>query len=57
VIRVHTSSGVHDFPAGHRFSTEEEYNNLCIWAAKSELLGVFADGKWVLVEFCDDDED
>ncbi len=57
MIRVHTSSGVHDFPAGHRFSTEEEYNNLCIWAAKSELLGVFADGKWVLVEFCDDDED
>lgn len=53
MIRVHTSSKTHDFPDGTRFSTEEDYNNLCVWA-KTELLGVFADGKWILVEFVDD---
>lgn len=50
MIRVHTDKKVHDFPAGNRFSTEEEYNNLCVWAS-NDLLGVFADGKWTLVEF------
>jgi hypothetical protein len=55
VIRVHTPKNTHDFPAGTRFSTEEEYNNLCIWNG-ADLLGVFADGSWVLVEFADDNE-
>lgn len=50
MIRVHTSSKVHVFPAGTRFSTEEDFNNLCIWDG-ADLLGVFADGKWILVEF------
>lgn len=53
MIRVHTAKAVHDFPAGTRFSTEEEYNNLCIWAGAAELLAVFADGMWVLAEFAD----
>lgn len=52
MIRVHTSRQVHVFPSGKRFTTEEEYNNLCIWD-KTDLLGVFADGQWILVEFCD----
>lgn len=52
MIRVHTGGKTHDFPTGTRFSTEEEYNNLCIWD-RSDLLGVFADGKWILVEFVD----
>jgi hypothetical protein len=54
VIRVHTDKGVHSFPKGNRFSTEEVFNNLCIWNSQ-ELLGLFADGKWVMVEFCDAD--
>jgi hypothetical protein len=54
VIRVHTQKTKHDFPSGNRFSTEEEYNNLCIWD-RNELLGLFSDGNWVLVEFCDDE--
>lgn len=52
MIRVHTSSKVHEFPTGTRFSTEEGFNNLCVWD-RNELLGVFADGMWVLVEFVD----
>ena len=32
MIRVHTAKTVHAFPLGTRFSTEDEYNNLCIWA-------------------------
>lgn len=52
MIRVHTAKSVHDFPSGTRFSTEEEYNNLCIWD-HSDLLGVFSDGSWVLAEFVD----
>jgi len=52
VIRVHTEKSMHDFPAGNRFSTEEEYNNLCIWDGK-DLLGLFSDGNWILVEFVD----
>ena len=52
MIRVHTATKVHDFPHGTRFSTEDEYNNLCIWD-RTELLGVFSDGSWVLAEFCD----
>ena len=56
MIRVHTTlKVVHEFPSGTRFSTEEEYNNLCIWD-RTDLLGVFSDGNWVLVEFVDDDE-
>lgn len=55
MIRVHTAGTVHDFPAANRFSTEEEYNNLCIWSG-SDLLAVVADGKWVMVEFADHDE-
>jgi hypothetical protein len=52
LIKVHTPKTVHEFPTGTRFSTEEDYNNLCIWD-RTELLGVFADGMWVLVEFGD----
>lgn len=55
MIRVHTQKATHDFPEGARFSTEDEYNNLCIWAGRSDLLGVFADGQWILVEFVDDE--
>lgn len=54
MIRVRTHKTSHDYFDGTRFSTEDEYNNLCIWA-KSELLAVFADGQWVSVEFCDED--
>lgn len=54
MIRVHTETKVHDFPHGSRFSTEEEFNNLCIWDRGNDLLGVFADGSWILAEFCDD---
>lgn len=54
MIRVHTQKSVHDFPQGTRFSTEEEYNNLCVWD-RADLLGVFSDGQWVLVEFVDAD--
>lgn len=54
MIRVHTQKSVHDFPAGNRFSTEEEYNNLCIWDHRNDLLGLFSDGNWVLVEFVDE---
>jgi hypothetical protein len=50
MIRVHTQKSVHDFPQGTRFSTEEEFNNLCVWCG-GDLLGVFADGSWVLAEF------
>lgn len=50
MIRVHTEKNIHEFPTGTRFSTEEEYNNLCVWD-KHDLLGVFADGMWILVEF------
>lgn len=53
MIRVHTQKDVHDFPDATRFSTEEDYNNLCVWA-RTELLGVFSDGQWVLVEFVDE---
>ena len=53
MIRVHTQKAKHDFPDGTRFSTEEEYNNLCIWD-RTDLLGVFADGQWILVEFVDE---
>lgn len=53
MIRVHTQKNVHEFPQGTRFSTEEEYNNLCIWDG-TDLLGVFADGMWILVEFGED---
>lgn len=56
MIRVHTQKSVHDFPQGTRFSTEEEYNNLCVWAA-SELLGVFSDGSWMLAEFVGEPDD
>lgn len=57
MIRVHTTlKVVHEFPSGTRFSTEEEYNNLCIWD-RTDLLGVFSDGNWVLVEFVDDPDD
>ena len=52
MIRVHTAQSIHEFPQGNRFSTEEDFNNLCVWNA-AELLGVFADGQWVLVEFAD----
>lgn len=52
MIRVHTPGAVHDFPAANRFSTEEEYNNLCVWSG-TDLLGVFADGAWILAEFVD----
>ena len=52
MIRVHTQKSVHDFPSGSRFSTEEEYNNLCIWSG-SDLLAVFSDSQWVLAEFVD----
>ncbi len=52
MIRVHTDKKVHEFPSGTRFTTEEEYNNLCIWD-RTDLLGVFADGMWILVEFVD----
>lgn len=52
MIRVHTDKKVHDFPTGTRFSTEDDYNNLCVWD-RTDLLGVFADGMWVLVEFVD----
>lgn len=54
MIRVHTSKAVHEFPSGTRFSTEDEFNNLCIWA-RNELLAVFADGMWVCTEFADDE--
>lgn len=53
MIRVHTAKSVHDFLAGTRFSTEDEYNNLCVWS-ETDLLGVFSDGSWILAEFCDD---
>ena len=53
MIRVHTQKTAHDFPQGNRFSTEEEYNNLCVWSGH-DLLGVFADGAWILAEFVDD---
>lgn len=53
MIRVHTQKTIHDFPKGTRFSTEEDYNNLLIWSG-TELLGVFADGSWILVEAVDD---
>jgi len=56
VIRVHTSKMVHDFPSATRFSTEEEYNNLCVWT-NTELLAVFADGQWVMAEFVDDHDE
>lgn len=52
MIRVHTAKSVHEFPSGTRFATEEEFNNLCVWAG-SELLAAFADGMWILAEFCD----
>jgi hypothetical protein len=56
MIRVHTTlKVVHEFPAGTRFSTEEEYNNLCIWD-RTDLVALFSDGNWVLVEFCDADD-
>jgi len=55
VIRVHTPKTVHEFPTGTTFSTEKDYNNLCIWDRSKLLLGVFADGMWVLVEELDDD--
>ena len=52
MIVVHTSTGVHEYPDATRFSTEDQYNNLCIWAGPrdDDLLAVFADGKWVGVE-------
>ena len=52
MIRIHVPRAVHEFPTGTRFTTESDYNNLCIWDG-SDLLGVFADGMWVLVEFDD----
>lgn len=54
-VRVHTAAAVRDYPTGVRFSTEDEFNNLCVWGGRSaeELLAVFADGQWVLVEFTD----
>jgi hypothetical protein len=38
----------HEFPDATRFSTEERFNNLCIWAGKDAdvLVAVFADGRW-----------
>lgn len=50
MIRVHTAGKVFDYPDGNRFSTEEEFNNLCVWNV-DKLLAVFADGKWTGVEF------
>jgi len=53
VIRVHiTVDDSVDFPEGTRFTTEDAFNNLCIWVGdKGDMLtAVFADGKWVWVE-------
>jgi len=55
MIRVHTQKLVHEFPSGNRFSTEDEYNNRCIWD-RTDLIALFSDGNWVLVEFWDADE-
>ncbi len=51
MITVHTDTGSMEFPTAQGFSTENEFNNLCIWEDrnKERLLGVFADGKWVSV--------
>jgi hypothetical protein len=49
VIRVHTGDKAHEFPNGNRFSTEESFNNLCVWEGDI-LRGVFSEGKWVLAE-------
>lgn len=37
-----------EFPDATRFSTEEQFNNLCIWMGdKGErLVTIFADGQW-----------
>ena len=53
MIRVHTAKEVHEFPTGTRFTTEEDFNNLCIWD-RTRLLCVFADGMWVSVQENDD---
>jgi hypothetical protein len=54
VIVVHTEDDVREFPSATRFSTEQDYNNLCIWSGGGEdLLAVFADGKWEAVEVID----
>jgi hypothetical protein len=52
MIRVHTADEPLEFPDAIRFSTEEQFNNLCIWTGDKgqALLAVFADGKWVWVE-------
>lgn len=52
MIRVHTGKQVHEFPSAGRFSTEEDYNNLCVWSGDA-LVAVFADGAWIMVELCD----
>lgn len=51
MITVHTDTETREFPTGQGFSTEEVFNNLCIWGDKNKerLLAVFADGKWVSV--------
>ncbi len=36
----------HEFPAATRFSTEDRFNNLCIWENDDRLVAVFADGRW-----------
>lgn len=49
MIRVLSVKGSHDYTA-NRFSTDEEYNNLCVWQDRT-LVALFAEGQWVGVEF------
>lgn len=57
MIVVHTEESLHEFGSATRFSTEQDFNNLCVWAGDDadELLAVFADGKWTAVEARADD--
>lgn len=37
-----------EFPDARRFSTEDRFNNLCIWAGDKgdRLVTIFAEGQW-----------
>jgi hypothetical protein len=57
VIVVHTvEDGLHQFPTGINFMTEEMFNNLCIHDRRGTLLACFSQDKWIGVKVTEDDD-